>query len=298
MILVTGGAGSIGSEVVRHLVANGESVRVMDINEEGLWALRAELPQIEVVLQSVTVAASVPGDVSAIIYCAACKHVDLCETGDREWIDSVNIRGAMALSKCMWQSGGQFVYLSTDKAIRPSSAMGCSKFEGERAVIHHGGNVVRFGNVIGTRGSLVPMVRRCAELGRPIPLTDPEMTRWMMPVAEAVDLILRALVRRDGGRILSPVKPRAVNIRDFMEACRNQFAPDCPIEHVGVRPGERLHEPMELVDGTIAWSNDPRFAMSKGDMLRMIAATVKTSCSSGAASASGAPSRILETSCH
>ena len=135
--------------------------------------------------------------------------------------------------------------------------------------IRHGGNVVRFGNVIGTRGSLVPMVQRCAQLGRPIPLTDPNMTRWMMPVSEAVDLILEALRSPQRGQVFHPHNPQAVNIGRFIEFCRDELARDCPIQHTHSRPGERLHEPME-VDGSIRWSNEPAFLMCDADMLHLI----------------------------
>lgn len=274
MILCCGGAGSIGSEVVRRLVKDGESVRVMDINEEGLWSLKQELPDVDCMLGDVQGQSDcfrAMRGCEGIVYCAAMKHVDLCE-GNQHLARAVN---AHSLYNFGGAPGARFVYVSTDKAIEPCSVMGLSKLEGETIARDYSANVVRFGNVIGTRGSLVPMVQRCAFLNRPIPLTDPAMTRWMMSVDEAVDLILTALRSSERGRVFSPVAPQAVNIGRFIELCRDELAPDCKIVRTQMRPGERLHEPMEVAPhGSIVWSNDPFYAMSDADMLHLIEGAV------------------------
>lgn len=280
MICVTGGAGSIGSEIVRRLCADDVPVRVLDYNEEGLWSLKAELPQAEIMLGDVRRRYDVEracDGCEAVIYAAALKHVDLCESNP-SLAREVNCNA-------LQNFGGtfeRFVYVSTDKAIQPESAMGRSKADGEKMAIGAGANVVRFGNVIGTRGSLVPMVQRCAALARPVPLTNPNMTRWMMDVDSAVSLVLRALRSDSRGQHFHPEYPQAVNIGRFVELCRDELAPGCPIVLTAMRPGERLHEPMEVVvrdgerDGFVrwkretVWSNDPHYAMSDADMLLMI----------------------------
>jgi FlaA1/EpsC-like NDP-sugar epimerase len=269
MILITGGAGSIGSEVARRLIADGEDVRVADINEESLWNLRAECPSAEYMLADcLHDAARILSGADAVVHCAACKHVDLCEQNP-VMAHRVNLDATIAMLRESFPR--RFVFLSTDKAIEPSSIMGYSKKIAEQETLRCGGNVVRFGNVIGTRGSLVPMVRRCAERGVPIPLTEPEMTRWMMPVSEAVELILEALRTPSKSRVFGPREPQAVQIGRFVELCRDELAPGAPIVRGGSRPGERLHEPMELRTGRIVWSNDPAYVMTDADMLHLIA---------------------------
>lgn len=267
--LVTGGAGSIGSEVVRRLVRDGESVRVMDINEEGLWALKVELPDVDIRLGDVTRredCVSAASNVSAVIHCAAVKHVDLCEAHPMvAW--RVNAEGARNMREV---SDARFVLLSTDKAIYPASVMGRTKAAAEAQVIKSGGNVVRFGNVIGTRGSLVPSILRYRAAGRPLRMTNPAMTRFWMTVDEAVDLILTAARNESCGRTFSPQHLRSSTIGDFIEVCRDMLEPGYPIERVPTRGGERLHEFMEFRGG-FAQSDDPRFLMDRAAIEQFIA---------------------------
>lgn len=267
-ILVTGGAGSIGSECVRHFVAQGHLVRVLDINEEGLWSLAAELPNVEIMLGDVCDVSDVRRacvGADAVIHCAALKHVDLCERSSGV-ARRVNVQGTMNVLFCH----DRVVFISTDKAIQPTSIMGRTKQEAESHVIEAGGNVVRFGNVIGSRGSLVPMVLRCKELGRPIPLTDKRMTRYFMTASECVLLIREALESTMHGQLFSPINPAACNVAAFVEVCRDALAPELAIEERGPRPGERLHEPMQLRSGEIVWSNER--VMPKSDIHGLLVA--------------------------
>lgn len=271
MILVTGGAGSIGSEVARHLARMGAGVRVLDINEEGLWSLKMELPDVDVFLGDVRSAFdlhSAMRDVDWIIHCAALKHVPFCEQNSTmAW--AVNFEGARTVMEAA--KDRRVVFVSTDKAIEPTSVMGKTKRAAEAWTIGHGGNAVRFGNVIGTRGSLLPMVLRCKELGRPIPLTDPTMTRWFMTAQDAVGLIVEALNASQGGQTFTPHNPKACNVSTFVWACRNLLAPQLDIKIVGMRPGERVHEPMQLRSGEVVWSNDDRFQMTLTQVHEVIA---------------------------
>ena len=266
-ILITGAAGSIGSEVVRRLHSM-HFIRAMDINEEGLWNLRAEFPKAETLIGDVqhsedcTRAAA---DCDAVIHCAALKHVDLCETNPRAaW--RVNFYGTVNMLHA--STGQRFVFISTDKAIQPECVMGKSKQAAEEWVLDRGGNVARFGNVIGSRGSLIPMVQRCARYGTKIPLTDPRMTRWVMTTREAVNQILEALYSEESGKLFLPENPRAVHVGKFMELCRKQYAPHCEIVRVGARPGERLHEPCELESGAIVWSNNENYLLRQAKPIR------------------------------
>lgn len=254
-VLITGGAGSIGSEVARRMLSDGWAVRVMDINEEGLWSLKLELPQIEVVLGDVRyVPYEFMDKCDAVIHCAALKHVDLCEPNiSLAW--DVNVDGTEEVVTNSRLFKIPTVFLSTDKAHRPRSIMGQTKRAAEKIALTHNAQVVRFGNVLGTRGSLIPAVKRYAALGRPIPVTDPDMTRFFMTVEDAVNLVYVALAHAQQlpwkltPAIITPLvfshtELQSARIGLFVEVCRDLLAPGHPIEVTGPRPGESTHETM------------------------------------------------------
>jgi UDP-glucose 4-epimerase len=263
-VLITGGAGSIGSETAKWLVREGHSVRVLDINEEGLWNIKAELPQVETYLGDVQFKdeidlAAIGCD--AIIHCAALKHVHLCEQ-NKGACYRVNVQGSRNAYQVA--AGRRFVFLSSDKAIDPCCAMGKSKATTERDLKHWtNANIVRFGNVLGSRGSILPAVLRYRDLGQPIPMTDPEMTRFFMPITEAVWIIGEALHARDWGRVFTTAKPRSAKIGKFIAVCRALLAPSHPIATVGKRTGERMHEKLILEDGREIMSNDPKYGVER-----------------------------------
>jgi len=268
---VTGGAGSIGSELCRRLVRDGRSVTALDYDEERLWELKCELPEIEARLYDVTDGwriDDIAGDAEVLVNCAAKKHVHFCQDA-LELAMRVNSEGENNLASWADSSGIQHIFLSTDKAIEPHCAMGRSKRSGEMHCLHHHGNVVRFGNVIGTRGSLVPAMVRYARLNKPIPITDPNMTRWFMSIDEAVDLILEACHSNDKARIFHPHTLRSARVGEFIDVCRELFAPDHPIEIVGPRSGERTHEFMYHGDELVQ-SDDERFLMDRAKIRTLL----------------------------
>ena len=267
-VLVTGGAGSIGSETVRRLVAIGHHVRVMDTNEEGLWLLGTELPQVDCLLGDIQFEddwqVALRG-MDSIVHCAALKHVHYCE---RSPIACQRVNGAAVQLLADKAEGRRIVLLSTDKAVAPHSWMGRSKRLAESILLprDRNANVVRFGNVIGSRGSLVPAVIRYRDLGRPIPITDPRMTRFFMGIGEAVGLVLAALESPRRGEVWSPPVLRSARLLDFLEVCRDLLAPGCEIVKVGPRPGERMHELIECPDGKRIRSDDPVCLMDRDEI--------------------------------
>lgn len=272
MILVTGGAGSIGSELVRKLASDGQSVRVMDISEEGLWSLKAELPETDIQLgdvQSLDDVRRACQGVSSVVHCAALKHVDLCEQSPAI-ARHVNVDGTTHVLLAASEADARVVFVSTDKAIEPVSVMGQTKQQAEQLVIQAGGNVVRFGNVIGTKGSLLPMVLRCKALGKNISLTDGRMTRFFMSTHDAIGLIQEAMNANQGGRVFTPLNPRSASVASFVWTCVRKFAPELDVVITGMRPGERLHEPMQMRDGEIVWSDWPLCQMTLGDLEKLI----------------------------
>lgn len=270
-VLVTGGAGSIGSGVVDALVKRGDQVRVADVNEEGLHYTKLKHPDVDVRLCDVAgedLTAAAKG-VEAIVHCAANKHVNLVESAPNT-SRATNEHGTLNVLSCL-QHGevDRVVFLSTDKALDPGCEMGRQKAKCELWTLQFGGSVVRFGNVIGSRGSLVPSVIRYKELGRPIELTHGAMTRFFMTTDEAVGLILRAL-DDNGNRIYVPDVLRSAQIGDFVTICRDYFAPGHPIVERGLRDGERMHEFAVTPDGETVRSDDLRYIMNQSTIEQFI----------------------------
>jgi FlaA1/EpsC-like NDP-sugar epimerase len=195
-----------------------------------------------------------------IFHAAAYKHVPLMERFPQEAV-KVNVGGtAVVLEMARRYLAGHFVFVSTDKAVQPHSVMGATKRIAEMLVT--GGNrngeagngttqctAVRFGNVLGSRGSVVPTFARQIDLGGPVTVTHPDMTRYFMDVSEAAGLIIQAASYTNGGDIFMLEMGERIRVDDLarkmirMRGLRPEI--DIPIVYTGVRPGEKLHE--ELV---------------------------------------------------
>jgi FlaA1/EpsC-like NDP-sugar epimerase/lipopolysaccharide/colanic/teichoic acid biosynthesis glycosyltransferase len=271
IVLVTGGCGSVGSELCRQVAAFGpKHLVVLDNNETGLYdldiALRATFRDLSF---SITI-----GDVAdrgrmdaifkevkpdIIFHAAAYKHVPLMEQFPQEAV-KVNVGGtAVALEMARRHGAQHFVLVSTDKAVEPHSVMGATKRIAEMLVVGSNGNgaeksmtrctAVRFGNVLGSRGSVVPTFARQIDLGGPVTVTHPEMTRYFMDVSEAAGLIIQAASYTHGGDIFMLEMGERIRVDDLarkmirMRGLRPEV--DIQIVYTGIRPGEKLHE--ELV---------------------------------------------------
>ncbi|MDX2162253.1 MAG: nucleoside-diphosphate sugar epimerase/dehydratase [bacterium] len=298
VVLVTGAAGSIGSELSRQIL-NYEPVKVVlvDNNESGLHdlivELRAKHPHLTLIpaLVDITQRDKVQRlfeihRPQLVFHAAAYKHVPMLEYYPGEAV-RVNIGGTRNLAECAQQyEVERFVLISTDKAVNPSSVMGASKRVCE-LLLHALSRqndcktvftAVRFGNVLGSRGSVVPTFNAQIENGGPVTVTHPEMTRYFMSIPEAVNLIIHAacLTGRDDIFILKMGEVvRVVELAERMIRLRG-LRPyvDIPIEFTGIRPGEKMHEelwdPSENPTDTLhphiikldTWSSDfdaPRF---------------------------------------
>jgi FlaA1/EpsC-like NDP-sugar epimerase/lipopolysaccharide/colanic/teichoic acid biosynthesis glycosyltransferase len=270
-VLVTGACGSIGSELCRQLAASGPGLlHLLDNNESGLYDLELELTTR---FRGVPVSACV-GDVTddakmdrllgearpqLVFHVAAYKHVPLMERFPEEAV-RVNLQGtAIVLSRAREHGADRFVLISTDKAVHPSSVMGMTKRIAEMmALARPRGAVtgrtlctaVRFGNVLGSRGSVVPTFARQIELGGPVTVTHPEMTRFFMDVSEAAILILEAAAMTRGGEVFMLQMGERIRIVDIasrmirLRGLRPEL--DVAISFSGVRPGEKLHEELLL----------------------------------------------------
>lgn len=251
-ILITGAAGSIGSELVRQLVVNNK-VYAIDNNESGLFEVLEEnkergwcFGQVGDVRSKETIQSIFSDFKPQIIYhAAALKHVPLMELTPREAVNT-NILGTLNLLEeaKKWECTEKFVFISTDKAVQSTSIMGATKRVSEIIVRNQGRGfvVVRFGNVLGSRGSVIPIWQKAINKGESIKVTDEKMTRYMMTISEAVDLVIEASEIGTGGEIIVLDMGKKVNILELAQKIVKESQTDTKIEIIGIRPGEQLSE--------------------------------------------------------
>jgi FlaA1/EpsC-like NDP-sugar epimerase len=275
-VLVTGAGGSIGAEIVRQVIHHDPHVVLaFDIDETELFYLEGEIKSV----YQGTPYVSIVGDICdankvdyvfkqykphIVLHAAAYKHVPMMEDYPEEAV-KVNILGTMNVADAAIRSGCEkFVFISTDKAVTPTSIMGLTKRVAEEVVKFY--NVknhasflsVRFGNVVGSRGSVIPIFKNQILKGGPITVTHKDMTRYFMSIPEAVALVLQAASMGNGGEVFILDMGEQVRILDVAEYMirLSGFEPDkdIPIVFTGVRKGEKLHEelltPLETTERT------------------------------------------------
>lgn len=246
-ILVTGGAGSIGSELVRQLAPKNE-VYILDINETAFFDLHEELNQAGIKIRGRV------GDVrdertmdnlikdwDYIFNCAALKHVTPSSWCPEEYIRT-NILGTLNVLSLAKKSGARLVNVSTDKVVNANSVMGATKKVAEIIVKDAGEVSVRFGNVMGSRGSVIPIWQRQMEKGLPLTVTDPRMERFMMTIPEACELIIKAGELGQPGEIYILDMGEPVNVLKLAQEILNKSGKPEDIKLIGIRPGETLKE--------------------------------------------------------
>lgn len=263
-IMVTGGGGSIGSEIVRQIVKfSPKKIIILDIYENNAYDLQMELnrnwPQVDkdVVISSVRdlkrmeqVFKKYHPDV--VFHAAAHKHVPLMEENVPDAVKN-NIIGTYNVCKCCDKYGTKkFVLISTDKAVNPTNVMGATKrfceliIQAFNEVSKTDFVAVRFGNVLGSNGSVIPLFKKQIEKGGPVTVTHPDITRFFMTIPEAAQLVIQAGGFAEGGEIFvldmgKPVKMVDV-ARDLIRLSGYKPDVDIKIEYIGLRPGEKLYE--------------------------------------------------------
>ncbi len=290
VVMVTGGAGSIGSELARQAAIFSPSRLVLvDQAESDLYMIDHELtalhPSLDLVpiVGDVTVAQAMESVFAIhrpdfVFHAAAYKHVPLMEANAVEAVRN-NVFGTARMADCSARHGARrFVLISTDKAVRPSSIMGATKRVAERLVLEtpylrDGATdfrAVRFGNVLDSAGSVVPLFRQQIAQGGPVTVTHPEMTRYFMTIPEAVQLVMQASVHPDAaGRISilemgEPVKILCM-AENLIRLSGLEPYDDIPIMFTGVRAGEKLHEElMSSVEETVPTDVDRIRVVQRG----------------------------------
>jgi len=262
-ILVTGAGGSIGSELCRQIARfDPDEVILYDASEESLYKIQIEFKNYLPNQKVVAVLGGVQNEYllsrvfqkhrpDVVFHAAAYKHVPLIEQNPWQGVLNNVLGTHCVLKQCVENQTGQFVLVSTDKAVRPTNVMGASKRICELLVQAYTGNgtkmmSVRFGNVVGSSGSVIPLFREQIKQGGPVTVTHPEVTRYFMTIPEATQLILQAGFLGDDGSIYilemgTPVKI-ADMARDLIRLSGKDPDRDIEIEFMGLRPGEKLYE--------------------------------------------------------
>jgi FlaA1/EpsC-like NDP-sugar epimerase len=262
-ILVTGGVGSIGSAIVRKLLEyNPKTIRVLDNNETALFTMGEAMDPDKIRLlygdirDKGRIIRAVE-DVEIIFHAAALKHVPLCELNAFEAVQTNVLGTTNLLEAAMDEEVDHLITISTDKAVNPINVMGASKLLAERLTVsanYYKGSrktlfsCVRFGNVLNSQGSVIPVFREQIRHGGPVKVTDPGMTRFIMNIEEATELVLKAAYKSKGGEIFI-LKMPVLSVEDLAKAMIEKYAPlhgidpeQIEIKYVGKRDGEKIYE--------------------------------------------------------
>lgn len=301
VVLVTGAGGSIGSELCRQILAeHPRQLLLLDHNEFGLYSIHQELQGLCAAQGFGCELVPLLGSVASprrlqeichtyrpatVYHAAAYKHVPMVESNPAEGIAN-NVFGTLNMARAAMDSGvAQFILVSTDKAVRPTNVMGASKRMAElvlQALAGQAGEsaicfgMVRFGNVLGSSGSVVPLFRRQLASGGPLTVTHPEVTRYFMTIPEAAQLVLQAGAMAGGGEVFVLDMGEPVRIMDLARrmvelsglSVRDEVnaGGDIEIAITGLRPGEKLYEEL-LIGDNPAPTTHPRIMKAHEDYL-------------------------------
>ncbi len=287
-ILVTGAAGSIGSEIARQLIHyKPKKVVLLDQAESPLYNLQIEL--LEKYPHQVKYTEMVIGDVTnydrmnkvfnsfdidLVYHAAAYKHVPLMEDNPYEAM-AVNVYGTKNIADLSVEYGVEkFVMVSTDKAVNPTNVMGASKrcaeiytqSLGQKARVKTQFIITRFGNVLGSNGSVIPLFKKQIERGGPLTITDKRITRYFMTIPEACNLVLEAGAMGNGGEIFVFDMGESVRIYDLAKKMVKlsglELNRDIEIKEVGLRPGEKLYEELLAVKENTKHTHHPKILIA------------------------------------
>jgi FlaA1/EpsC-like NDP-sugar epimerase len=280
-ILVTGGTGSIGSEIVRQLLYyNPKSIRIFSRDESKQFFMQQELYEYDNIRYLI-------GDVrdkqrllyategvDYVFHAAALKHVPACEYNPFEAVKTNVIGVQNVIEAALANEVKKVISISTDKVVNPMNTMGATKLLSEKlisAADYYKGahktifSCVRFGNVMGSRGSVIPLFKEQIRSGKPITLTDRRMTRFMMSIPQAATLVLKAAEYARGGELFI-LKMPSLNILDLAEVLIEDYEKtygvkfEQGIREIGIRPGEKLYEELMTLDESVrALCNDEMF---------------------------------------
>ncbi|WP_117236269.1 polysaccharide biosynthesis protein [Vibrio maerlii] len=299
-VMVTGAGGSIGSELCRQILTQKPKILVLfELNEYNLYQINQELSSIRTALQIDTEIIAALGSVqrqnrlekllsaysvNALYHAAAYKHVPLVEDNIVEGVRN-NIFGTLACAQAAINTNvNNFTLISTDKAVRPTNIMGASKRLAElvlQALAEEGSEtkftMVRFGNVLGSSGSVVPLFKKQIRSGGPVTVTHPDIIRYFMLIPEAAQLVIQAGALGNNGQVFvldmgEPVKildlaQRMIHLMGMSESKENKLEEgDIEIKFTGLRPGEKLYEEL-LIGKDVAGTGHKKIMTAQEDKL-------------------------------
>jgi FlaA1/EpsC-like NDP-sugar epimerase len=294
-VMVTGAGGSIGSELCRKIIENNPARLVLfEQSEFALYTLEKELERYNAELEIIAVLGSVTHarrvetvlksfGIHTVYHAAAYKHVPLVEQNQIEGLQN-NVFGTWRTAEAAKSAGVEtFVLISTDKAVRPTNIMGATKRLAELVLQGMADEckttrftMVRFGNVLDSSGSVIPLFRKQIQNGGPVTVTHPEVTRYFMTIPEAAQLVLQAGSLGDGGDVFvlemgDPIKiddlARSMIHLSGFEVCDDENTDgDIEIEYVGLRPGEKLYEEL-LIGESVTGTKHPKIMRAAEEKL-------------------------------
>jgi FlaA1/EpsC-like NDP-sugar epimerase len=281
-VLVTGACGTVGRELVRQLLEDYEVAELLalDNNESELFFIEQRFshsPNASFFLADVRDRDKLCRKmkyIQIVFHAAAFKHVILCERSPFEAVQT-NILGVQNLIYAALENRVErVIFTSSDKAVNPTSVMGTSKLMGERLMTAANSNLrtngpiftsTRFGNVLGSRGSVIPIFREQIRRGGPVTLTDYDMTRFIMSIEEAVQLVIESVYLALGGEVFITKMP-VIRIQDLAEVMIEELAPiygnlpyQVKIETIGTKPGEKMYEELMNHEETRRTLELPRY---------------------------------------
>lgn len=272
-VFITGVCGTVGRELLQAVQAlDVGSIVGIDTNETGLFYLRERTrtdPRVQLFLCDIRGAEHLTRRMTGadiVLHAAAYKHVDVCERSPQEAIQTNIIGTQNVITAALENHVERVILTSSDKAVNPTSVMGTSKLMAERLVSAASAQVrsgepilasIRFGNVVGSNGSVVPLFKEQISAGGPVTITDRRMTRFMMSIDQAAHLVMDAVFLARGGEVIVTKMP-VIRIEDLASVMIEEIDPSVPITIIGSKPGEKMYEELtndEEVRRTFDWGN-------------------------------------------